>query len=263
VKIRHAATLLCFASSLLNWPTAASAQKRPAFEVASVKPTPSDYTGRDWDSDIGRVTIRNFTVRDLIAYAYDLKSNARALGGPDWISKKRFDIVAKVDDSELAQLKQMNAGQQHHEWNLMMQSLLADRFGLKVSHDRRIVPVFALVVTRSGDKLAPASAGEANSGLSVHNTHLLAKAVAMATLADFLTRCEEAESRVVIDSTGLTGKYDFEMNWSSDQGNGIPPDAPYPGLLTALREQLGLELKPDKAPVDTVIVDSAEEPVPD
>jgi uncharacterized protein (TIGR03435 family) len=65
---------------------------------------------------------------------------------------------------------------------------------------------------------------------------------------------------VVLNRTGLTGEYDFKMDWTRDRGNGIPPDAPYPGLFTALEEQLGLKLKSQKGDVSVVVVDAASEP---
>jgi uncharacterized protein (TIGR03435 family) len=84
----------------------------------------------------------------------------------------------------------------------------------------------------------------------------------MSGFADWFTSLAECD-RVVVDRTGLSGEYDFKLDWTEDSGQGVPSDAPLPGLFTALREQLGLELKPDKAPVEVVIVETASEPVPE
>jgi uncharacterized protein (TIGR03435 family) len=268
--IRHTlATFNCLALAVLGVPFAASqAQQRdgaaaiekPSFEVASIKPSKPGEGNHDWNSNSDRVTIANYSLRDLIASAYNLKSDSQVLGGPNWLDNKHFDIAAKVDDAELAKLKTMTGNDTRNEWNQMMQSLLADRFGLKVRRDQRTIPVYALVVAKSGQKLALATAKETNHSLSGHNSHLTATAISMASLANYLTHMNEAEDRVVVDRAGLTGDFNFKLDWTRDRGNGIPPDAQYPGLFTALREQLGLELKPDKAPVDVVVVESAKEP---
>jgi uncharacterized protein (TIGR03435 family) len=239
---------------------AAAIEKLPSFEVASVKPSRPGESNHDWDSNSDRVTIENYCLRDLIASAYDLKSDSQVLGGPNWLDNKHFDIAAKVDDVELAKLKTMTGNDTRNEWNQMMQSLLADRFGLKVRRDQRTIPVYTLVVAKSGQKLALATAKETNHSLSGDNSHLTATAISMASFANYLTHMNEAEDRVVIDRTRLTGDFNFKLDWTRDRGNDILPDAQYPGLFTALREQLGLELKPDKAPVDVVVVESAKEP---
>jgi len=88
---------------------------------------------------------------------------------------------------------------------------------------------------------------------------MTAKAISMRSLADWFVYLPECD-RVVVDRTGLTGEYDFTLNWTEDSGQGVPPDALLPGLFTALREQLGLELKPDIAPIDVVVVDAAKQP---
>jgi uncharacterized protein (TIGR03435 family) len=238
---------------------AVAAEKLPSFEVASIKPSNPDDRGLKLRMSVDRITIENFTLKELIAYANDLKSDSQVLSGPDWLDKKHFDIAAKVDETELAKLKTMRGNEIRNEWGRMMQSLLIDRFALKVRRDRRTIRVFALVVVKSGQKLTPAKATETNS-LSARNSHLSATAVSMAHLADFLTGRDETDDLVVVDRTGLTGDFDFKLDWTRDSGNGTPPDAQLPGLLTALRDQLGLQLKPDKAAVDVVVVESAKEP---
>jgi uncharacterized protein (TIGR03435 family) len=249
-----------FAASQAQQRYGAAAIEKPSFEVASIKPSRPGEGNHDWDSNSDPVTIENYCLRDLIASAYDLKSDSQVLGGPNWLDNKHFDIAAKVDYAELAKLKTMTGNDTRNEWNQMMQSLLADRFGLKVRLDQRTIPVYALVVAKSGQKLALVTAKETNHSLSGRNSHLTATAISMASLANYLTHTNEAEDRVVVDRTGLTGDFNFKLDWTRDRGNGIPPDAQYPDMFTALREQLGLELKPDKAPVDVVVVESAKEP---
>ncbi len=240
--------------------TTVPAEKLPSFEVASIKASKPGYSGHDWDSSSDRVTIENYSLRDLIAYAYNLKSNSQVLGGPRWVDNDHFDIAAKLDDAEVAKLKTMHGDDVRNDWAQMMQSLLADRFGLRVTRDQRTIPVLRLVVAKSGQKLARPTNKETNYSLSARNSHLSATAISMAAFADFLTHQVETEDRVVVDRTGLTGGFDFKLDWTPDHGRGISDEAHFPGLLTALREQLGLELKPGKASVGVVIVESAAEP---
>jgi uncharacterized protein (TIGR03435 family) len=235
----------------------------PSFEVASIKPSRSGSGNHNWDSSTDRVAIENYSLRDLIASAYGLKSDAQVLGGPQWLGKMHFDIAAKVDDAEVAKLRSMTAPEQSKEWNLMLQSLLADRFALKVTPGERTVPVYALVVAKSGLKLTPAAANETGHSISGDNAHMTATAISMDTLADDLTTMPESDNRVVVNRTGLTIDYDFKLDWTHDRGNGNPEDAQYPGLFTALREQLGLKLKPDMGLVSVVVVEAAVEPALD
>jgi len=106
----------------------------------SIKPGNPDDRGLKLRTSADRVPIENFTLKELIAYAYDLKSDSQVLGGPDWLDKKHFDIAAKADDTELAKLKAMRGNEIRNEWGQMMQSLLIDRFVLKVRRDRRTIP---------------------------------------------------------------------------------------------------------------------------
>jgi uncharacterized protein (TIGR03435 family) len=138
---------------------------------------------------------------------------------------------------------------------------------LSVTRGARTLPVFDLVVSRSGSKIKPTPPAGADSqgndpGIDINWGELTATAASMDAFADVLSGMRDMTNRVVINRTGLTGNFDFKMDWARDRGNGPPPDSPYPGLFTALQEQLGLRLKPDKASVPVVIVESAAEPAP-
>ena len=242
---------------------AVAAADPPGFEVATIKPSRPGSGNHNWDSSTDWVTIENYSLRDLIASAYGLKSNAQVLGGLQWLDKMHFDITAKVDDAEVAKLRSLTPLDQSKEWNLMLQSLLADRFGLKVSRGERTIPVYALVIAKSGLKLTPAAANETDHSISGNSAHMTATATSMDTLADDLTTMPESDNRVVVNRTGLTIDYDFKLDWTRDRGNGIPEDAKYPGFFTALREQLGLELKPSTGLVSVVVVEAAVEPALD
>jgi uncharacterized protein (TIGR03435 family) len=238
---------------------AATAEPQPSFEVASIRPSRPDSRNFDWDDSPGRVSITGYTLRRLIRAAYGLKSNAQVLGGPKWIDSERFDIVAKADDAETAQMQKMSDEDSTRERNQMLQSLLAERFRLKVSQRTRVLPVYALVVLKSGIKVKPAKPGE-DGDVSGWGGHLEATSTSMDAFADYLNGVRELADRVVFNRTNLTVAYDFNLDWSRDRGDGDAQDSEFPGLYTALEEQLGLKLEPEKAPVEVVIVESASEP---
>jgi uncharacterized protein (TIGR03435 family) len=238
-------------------------EKPPSFEVASIKPSRPDDTSQDWDDSPGRLSIENYTLRQMIQSAYGLKSESQVLGGPKWIDKEHFDITAKADDVETEKMRSSNGKQWVHERSQMLQSLLAERFQLKVSRGERNLSVNALVVSRSGIRFQPSASTEMNRDLTVHNGDLTAIGVSMDSFANFLSRQSENGNRVVLNRTGLTGNYDFKMNWTPDRGNVVPADARYPGLFTALQEQLGLKLESQKGTVPVVAIDMASEPVLD
>jgi uncharacterized protein (TIGR03435 family) len=237
----------------------------PSFEVATIKPARPGMWRQDYDTDGNRLTVTNYTVRRLIREAYGLKSDSQVLGGPEWIDRQAFDILAKVDDAEAARMDKMNDEQSDREWALMLQSLLADRFQLRVTRGERSLPVFALVVARSGPKVKhtpekSVNAQDGDPGIDIHGGELTANAVSMDAFADTLTSLRDLGNRVVINRTGLAGNYNFQLDWARDRGQGPPPDSPYPGLFAALPDQLGLKLKPERSTVDVVVVESAAEP---
>jgi uncharacterized protein (TIGR03435 family) len=239
----------------------AAAAPLPQFEVAAIKPAEPGDRNHNWSDAGDRVSITNYTLRRLISVAYELKSEAQVIGGPKWIDRQPFDIAAKISEAEMAKIKKMNHTGWDDERDLMVRSLLASRFGLTVSRGQRKLPGYALVVLKSGAKISPSKEQNGQSSqLSDYNGRFTAIHVSMDDFAHDLGILDEVGTRVVVNRTGLTGDYDFKMNCTRDHGDGIPPDAAYPGLFTALKEQLGLELKPEKAPVEVVVVESASEP---
>jgi uncharacterized protein (TIGR03435 family) len=249
-------------------PKVATTEAPPGFEVASIKPSRPGDGHHGWNSGGDGVAIENYTLRRLIRTAYGLKSDSQVVGGPDWIGKEAFDIQAKFGDAEVAKMQKMSGREKFRETRLAVQALLADRFQLEISQETRSIPVYALVVAKTGAKLAASAPQLDDEGkprtdkshtLNDNNGHLTAVAISMGGFADWFVYQPECD-RVVVDRTGLTGEYDFKLDWTEDNGHGVSPDAPLPGLFTALHEQLGLELKPDKAPVDVVIVGGAKEP---
>ena len=168
---------------------------------------------------------------------------------------------AKIDDSLFAAMQKMTPAQQREQVDLMEQSLLADRFKLKVHFETRELPVYALVVAKGGPKLTPAKDGE-RSNISSFHSEIAAKAV---TLDDFATSSlwTPIGGRLVVDQTGLKGAYDFTLNWSQEQTAAEPGQDGAPALspiFAVIEEQLGLKLVPTKAPVEVIVIDHIEKP---
>jgi uncharacterized protein (TIGR03435 family) len=253
----------------------------PSFEVASIKLSNPDKTGQDFDVSNERVSLRNYTLRQLIHEAYGLKADRQIEGGEKWMDAQRYDIAAKIDDAEYARLRTLNGTEYSQEFNRMLQELLVERFQLQVTRKERIMPVYALAVSKSGAKLSPSppqhggysmsiNSGQPDVALSTGNmtprndtVQMIAAGVSMDSLADALTRQRETGDRIVVNRTGLRGDYDFKMIWTTDRGEGAAADSPYPGLFTALQDQLGLKLESQKGSVEVIAIQSATEPVID
>lgn len=237
------------------------------FEVVAIKQSPPDQHGSSWNARSDRITIQNYTLRHLIRFAYELKSDMQILGGAAWIDKAHFDIAAKLEDADAASLYKLPYDESRLQVLAMLRNVLADRFQLKVKLDQRTLPVYSLEVAKSGAKIKPltepldaADAKKRNQGMNIRNGHLVANAISMSNFADYLTEFTESGDRVVVNHTGLAGEFDFTLDWTRDYGTGISNDAQLPGLFTALQEQLGLTLKSDKSIVPVVVIESASLP---
>jgi uncharacterized protein (TIGR03435 family) len=247
------------------------ADERLEFEVASIKPSQPGNQIHGWRIESNRILIQNFTLSQIIMVTYGLKSATQLSGGPKWIDSQHFDIEAKVNETEAAKMQNLSEGQNDRETMLMMRSLLADRFQLTMKRAARLVPIYALVLDKAGSKLTPSptlpsGTPNARTAHSIHNDgnteDLTAVATSMPGLADLLTGMPECGGRVVLDRTGLSGSYDFKLDWATDTGNGTTTNTPYPSLFTALREQLGLRLDPQKASEEVLVIDHVAEPSP-
>lgn len=247
-----------------------------SFEVASVKPNESGEPGMSITTQPGgRYVATNVPVGMLIRNAYELQAS-QLVGLPDWAASERFDITAKADHDIAPTNQKPNLHQ------LMLQSLLEERFSLKVHRETRDLPGYALVVARADGKLGPQmkqtdvdcaalaaarraggpppphmAAGERRPcGMRMGRGTLTAGSMTMANLAGTLS---SAVQRMVVDRTGLAGGFDFDLTFSMDQS----PDASAPSIFTAVQEQLGLKLDSVRIPTEVLVVDSVERPTPD
>jgi uncharacterized protein (TIGR03435 family) len=227
----------------------ASAQPTlPTFAVATVKPNNSmtETMGGGMGKG-GRVMLRNRTLKNLIGMAYGVE-DYRISGGPGWIALARYDVEAKPA-----------APVDYRQAQRMLQALLSDRFGVRVHHQTKTLQGYSLTIEKGARKLHR-SGGE-TEGFQIMGPDEIRGPGGMATLAHVLTALLGAP---VDDQTGLTGIYEVEMKWKVDNSPAAPLDVgmaasePALSIFTAIKQQLGLALKPAKVPVDMIVIDHAE-----
>jgi uncharacterized protein (TIGR03435 family) len=237
------------------------ANANPSFEVATIKPSKPDdqrkaivVRGREFQ------TI-NVTLNDILSFAYGVHTK-QVIGAPDWAATAKFDIDAKPDGEGAPNDKQ---------WKAMLQKLIVERYKLTFHHEKKELSVYVLTVAKTGQKMTK-SEGDPNGlpGLffrqRLGNLH-----VNNANMADFAGLMQAAVlDRPVLDQTGITGRWDFTLDWTPDDsqfsgmGVKIPPPTDGanqpPALYTAIQEQIGLKLDATKAPADVMIIDHVEKP---
>jgi uncharacterized protein (TIGR03435 family) len=223
------------------------AAQTAAFEVVSVKPSGPDYQGTFISGPPGGVIrIRGATVKFLIALAYNIR-DFQILGAPAWAGTEHFDIEAHPPRGTGT-----SSGRDTQE---SMQALLADRFHLTVHKEDKEQNIYALTVAKGGSKLgepAPDERSLIRGGRGVITGTNTGMAMLVLNLANQL-------GNSVVDRTGLTGKYDFKLEWIPDTA-AATDDNRGPTLFTALQEQLGLRLETQKGTVNMVVIDGVERP---
>jgi uncharacterized protein (TIGR03435 family) len=219
----------------------------PQFEVASIRPAKQDGD-HDMDTDKGFFRTHNLTLKRLIASAWEI-NEAQVVGGPNWIDSDSYDINARIP-AEFAQRTDEKVPP-------MIQSLLAGRFKLVVHREPREVSGYALVAAKKGPKMERAKPDEDDSSADGSNTRLTAKNVTMEALARRLSRNRDI-GKLVVDKTGLTGGFNFELDWIPERAESTSDDRA--SIFTALQEQLGLKLESAKVSALMVVVDHAEKP---
>jgi uncharacterized protein (TIGR03435 family) len=259
-----------------------------SFEVASIKPTAAS----DGNSFVrrlpgGRFDSHNVAARFLITFAYQLQP-FQIVGDPGWVGNDRFDINAKMEGDP----PPLAPGAGIDPMQLALRTLLADRFKLVMHKETRELDTYALVMARPGGKPGPA--------LKPSTTDCAAEAKKMGRgggpppgpndpvtcgsrqnfgrirfggmpLSVFATNISGQLGRTVVDRTGLSGNWDFELTFAPERPLGaLPPgvepppvDPNAPTIFTAVQEQLGLKLDSTKGPVDVWVIDRIEQPMPD
>jgi uncharacterized protein (TIGR03435 family) len=243
----------------------------PKFEVASIKPGgPAGRVGI-FTPPGGRLEATNVPLRMLITFAYGIQ-DFQLVSAPRWIDTERFDVRAS-GEADGSGVMPGEVGRTH----LMLQELLVSRFKLATHREQRQMPIYALIVARRDGRLGARlrqSTGDcqtASCGFRIGPApgQMTASGFPLSSLASTLA---PFVSRAVVDQTGLTGHFDFDLTWTPDQppsqapkdgATGAPPDPNSPSLFTALQEQLGLKLQGARGPVSVIVVDRVERPTPD
>jgi uncharacterized protein (TIGR03435 family) len=261
--------LLC-AVMVTAGPVAARAQLLPnggaVVEVASVRRhDPADFSNTSLSVKGDTVVASNFPLMQMISSAYRVQ-RSQLIGGPDWLQvEERYDVIAKsptpIGGDALAPI---------------LRAVLADRFKLRVHTESRERAVYALVLDRADRRLGPrlkatsVTCGSPAAGtppppeadarprcvMSMPPGRVVGVGIDMRILASSLSNQLD---RTVVDRTGLTGGFEIDLAFVPER---VRPGAVVDGvpLVTALREQLGLKLEPDRAPVEVIVIDSIEHP---
>jgi uncharacterized protein (TIGR03435 family) len=221
-----------------------------AFEVASIKLHAGPARGVGISISGSRVTATNNSLLGLITYAYDLKIYQVA-GGASWVSDYAsygWDIAAKAKGDGAVTPEQAKQ---------MMETLLADRFQLKVHRETKEMPVYALVVAGKAASKLKESAADAEEMMRMRGGRTTQIETTKGSLEQLVTQLSGTLGKPVLDKTGLTGEYDYKLEFAPENA---AADVDAPTIFTAIQEQLGLKLESQKAPVEVVMIDHAEKP---
>jgi uncharacterized protein (TIGR03435 family) len=269
------------AIGILNTPQVRAQAAAPplTFAVASVKPSSGDGDGVNiLRQPGGSLRTTNTTLKTLMTFAYDVR-DFQISGGPGWINTDRFDVVAKSERASSESIPddpgKMTDAQTKTDRELLrqrLQALLAERFQLTLRRESKEQPVYTLVIGKNGPKLQQSQSGQ---GLQNHMVRMMRRgelygeAVELHVLTTVLAN---EVGRPIIDHTGLTGNFDFKLQWTPDPGQSMgPPSSPGaeappptdpngPSIFTAIQEQLGLRLESQRGPVDILVIDRVAKP---
>ena len=242
--------------------TAMNSSFSPTFEVATIKPSDPNQPGQAFRVRGRTFDTLNTTLRDLITFAYGIHPG-QVIGAPKWVEDERYNITAQPDGE---------GAPNDRQWRGALQKLLAERFKLKFRRENRELGAYVLTQLPGGNKLNR-SGGDPNGlpGMFFKGAGVLP--VINATMGDFAGLLQAVVlDRPVVDRTGLTGRFDFTLQWLPDEsqfgGRGGQMAAQLqnaggdsrPGLFTAVQEQLGLKLESTRTPVEVFVIETAEKP---
>jgi len=267
---------ICLALSVIGLAAAQNPPARLAFEVASIRPGISgNLTPRQFEAavqagrfhrliDDSRIDLAGVPLPDLILMAYRIPADRLVMQAS---ADQRFDIAAKLPE-----------GAKKEQVPEMLQTLLAERFKLSVHHEPRVLPVYSLTVAKDGPKFHDSTAGDSVYTACNGGFHKVCRKMTMEDLAKHLTRISQMNTsmpgtdlswgidRPVVDSTGLKGVYDFEMDYGISRGGGgrggadagaTPPAGESRSVMDAVKD-LGLRLEPSKHEFDNLVIDHVE-----
>lgn len=245
--------------------------QRPAFEVVSIKPNNSGSPNGGMGPRGSRLVATNVTLKGLLFYAYSPLLDEQILNAPDWAKTDRYDVEAKPPgDGRLPPAADLRA---------MMQSLLDDSFQLKAHRETRDLPIYNLVLTKTGPKRSadqtlpdphqqiisfvtegspqsPLPRGGLRMTAGQTTTTMEGTAVSIDRIVSVL---RSKSDRIIIDKTAFTDLIDVHFNFRQDLGPDPSADQSGPSLFTAIQE-IGLKLEPSKAPLEVLVIDHAQHP---
>lgn len=267
----------------------APAGARPSFEVSTIKPgDPGQRGSMIQNQPGGRLVITHVPLRAMITFAYRVR-DFQISGGPTWMGNDFWDIEARAEAGSVSPPTGPPDPNTPDPMAIRLQSLLEDRFQLKIHHESKELPIYELSILKTGLKmkasedqtfrlpepgappLPPPQRGGPmpRGGMRMGRGSLDATAVPVSNLVMALS---QQVGRTIIDKTGLQGFYDIKLQWTPDNmpqggpagpaGSEIAPpiDPNGPSIFTAIQEQLGLKLEATKGPVDVIVIDSVQKP---
>jgi bla regulator protein blaR1 len=257
-------------------PTFESFSIQPSREVSAPRPNPligSHQTRMMYGPD--SFVANNVTLRALIEEAYGVQANQ--ISGPaDLLTSPTYDVAAKANS---ASGTKFGPGYGNNAGQLALQAALAEHTKLVVHHETKELPIYALVIAEDGTKLQPSQSAEPAGDNKKIGMRMLLKGEgqdstveARAVTTDDLARQLSLQLGIaVVNKTRLKGPYNFDLRWtqnpsqSSDKAETAADNstAPETSLLTALQQQLGLKLEPQKQPMDIIVIDHIEQPAAD
>jgi uncharacterized protein (TIGR03435 family) len=233
---------------------------KPGVEVATIKPTQPGTQLFMFLIQGEKVVVKNFTLKFIIKYAYDMPERQLA-GGPGWLDTDKWDIEVKPDAPGVPSVAQKKE---------ILQKLLAERFALKFHEEKRNMEAFALIVGKNGPKMTRTADASDSANFTVPLGMVSARSATMGEFAHLLQ--SDILGQPVVENTGLSGRWDFTLNWTPDETQFIdrgmrPPPAANdanapPPLFTAIQEQLGLKLEAQKVDAPVMLIDHVEHPSP-
>jgi uncharacterized protein (TIGR03435 family) len=229
----------------------ASLAQQPTFAVATIRPSSAEvkfeHDGKT-ETTPGTLRMQDVSVQTCIKWAYGVQDSQ--ISGPGWIDSDKFDITAKADNPATEQ-----------QMKLMLQTLLADRFKLAFHHENKELKAFVLTVAKGGAKVHPASEPNAKP---FHQNSANGTVVRSMTIREFGDFIAGPLQKPVIDETGLTGRYDFVLDFTPylPDAKNMGPDRPDTTsiLMAAMEGELGLKLESRKTEVEMMVVDHIEKP---
>lgn len=257
------------------------------YEVVSVKPSNPANSGKPGTGTLispDGYTAKNTSILALLHYAFGITNNEQLAGWPNWISSEQYDLDARMDASVADALQKLSKDERTPARQHMLQALLMDRFKLAFHRETRELSVYSLVIAKNGSKIKEAKPGDTYpNGFKDDAGHAFIGGVTMSATAEGVTMTGQATQidyfvrmlsqevkRIVINKTGLTGNFDFTIQFMPEQraiqttpGGASPLPASDPGgvsIFTALQEQLGLKLESGKAPIEVIVIDHVERP---